>query len=210
MTNIYGPVAPGECSPTNVIAFVRSLRFDRASYLCLPWSLEELAGTTWANLWIGTRISVTAELLPRLDKDAAGCPRTFSEWHWELGFFDRGLRRHIIEHWVRIDHLSLDLQLAWRAVEIAFHRRCIADEERHLTSLTQGRSSLAPMTDAINRNTHERALRRARQSFAVAARALRTFATMHHLEIPADLEALLSEKSTRAGITTYVQSVLLS
>ncbi len=167
-TPIYSPHPAEPRDPTQVIeAAQRRKKGLKASlsYPSLPWTLEELPGTTWRHVPGGLPMRVA-----RIGIDEQGKPMPIEadeiigpgEYLPELGCWWND--RFCIEDWVRVDHLSPTIQLAWIRTEIA-HRRDWA---------------MLVCLDWFTR-------KHAEEKAAVALRLARAFAEQHGLPLPPDL-----------------------
>jgi len=116
MTPIYSFLPPYHDHPQQVLDLVPDNMLEciknRASYPVWPWAVEELNNSAWRCLHSGAikLVCLTTERdgKPVLDaKGILGC--------WVNDQF-------VVEHWVRVDHLSLNKQLMWFGVEIAYWR----------------------------------------------------------------------------------------
>ena len=125
-TPIYSPHPAEPRDPARVIASAqrqkKGLKASR-SYPSLPWTLEELPGTTWRHVPGGLPMRID-----RIGTDEEGKPMPIpseeiihpGEFLPELGCWWND--RFCIESWVRVDHLPPAVQLEWVRSEIA-HRR---------------------------------------------------------------------------------------
>lgn len=134
-------------------------------YPLLPWSLEDLPGTTWRHLPSGLPMRIDC-----IGTDEDGRPLPIpgaeivgpDEYLPDLGSWWND--RFCIEHWVRVDHLPPPIQLAWFGIEIAHRRAWAAQLDR----------------DWFNQKY-------AQQDLAVVIRLARAFAGQHGLSLPPDL-----------------------
>jgi hypothetical protein len=116
MTPIYSFLPPHHDHPQQVLNLVPDNMLEciknRASYPMWPWAVEELNNSAWRCLRSG------AIKLVRLTTERDGKP--VLDARSILGGWAG--RRFVVEHWVRVDHLSQSTQLMWFGVEIAYWR----------------------------------------------------------------------------------------
>ena len=91
----------------------------KGDYKLLPWSMEELPGTTWRNAH--TFVSTTIEQLKtdRFGKIGPD-PDEHSNILFSIGLW-RG-KQFCIEHWVRVDHLPPLVQQKWAIERVRYCR----------------------------------------------------------------------------------------
>ena len=116
MTPIYSFLPPYHDQPQQVLDLVPDNMLEciknRAFYPMWPWAIEELNNSAWRCLRSG------AIKLVRLTTERDGKP-VLDARSIVGGWVDS---RFVVEHWVRVDHLSLSTQLMWFGVEIAYWR----------------------------------------------------------------------------------------
>src|SRR5229473_4733218 len=116
-TPVYSPHPFETSDPEQVIEAAQSQKMDleaSIAYPLLPWTLEDLPGTTWRHLPSGLPMRVD-----RIGIDEDGRPMPVpadeivgpGEYLPDLGSWRND--RFCIEHWVRVDHLPPAIQLAW-------------------------------------------------------------------------------------------------
>lgn len=97
-------------------------------YSILPWSLEELPGTSWRNAHTAKVVSVQ-----RLGENRWG---EIGPDPWASGgMFSIGLWRDgqfCIEHWVRVDHLPAEMQIEWAKEHVAHCRTGMLREQKKI------------------------------------------------------------------------------
>lgn len=138
-----------------------ALYVERDQYPALPWHLGELVQSAWRNIYTGGLFQAR-ELRP-LSKHH-GYPSLIESgnqpWPDSIGLWWN--ERFVIEHWLRVDHLPVTVQMQWFAFELAYRRRCWAELQvsRH--------------RDRFERDSLQRAIQAAEQ-------AARQFAIDHTL-----------------------------
>jgi len=125
-TPIYSPLPFDPCDPKQVIETAQHQEIGLEAsntYSLLPWTLEDLPGTTWCHVPGGLPMRID-----RVGTDEDGRPMPIAaeeiirpgEFLPELGCWWND--RFCIEYWVRVDHLPPAVQFEWIRTEIA-HRR---------------------------------------------------------------------------------------
>ena len=181
-TPLYSPL-PTE--PVDALAALAAYREnqDRDRFPALPWAMEELAGSLWRNLHTGT-LSRVGEVV--VVEDGGLSPRFDSELAWTHhgpGYWWGG--RYVIEHWIRVDHWPVAMQLAWFGVELAHHREAMRRYEERIAAL--GASPEKSSTAAQNRRMYRESLGGEQKKLRQAIGRMRQFAERHGLEVSLDL-----------------------
>jgi hypothetical protein len=179
------PVAPDTAKQAGLAVFRGS---DRLAYPPLPWTLEELVGSTWRNLSTGapgTVIRLQDALTCRGPRPQAIMAILYGRQAWidSLGFWWGP--SFVIEHWVRVDHWPPADQLPWFGVELREYRSDIAQLAAQLAFLLEHWETCSCPVE--NRNSKQQDIRSARKAVEGVLARLRQFAERHSLEVSPDL-----------------------
>ncbi|HEU5382792.1 MAG TPA: methyltransferase, partial [Ktedonobacteraceae bacterium] len=182
-TPLYSPLP---CNPS--LSFERlSASYEenspqsRECYPTLPWSMEDLVGSTWRNIYTGEIQTVHHLGMNRFGKPVlctapANPPVPFGQNLEIIGFWSGDC--YLIEHWVRVDHTSEEAQLCWFGVELAWVSRQVIFCEDKTTEYRW---------DTTNRNLQKRAKKEYQLQLQKAELRLREFADRHCLSIPLEV-----------------------
>jgi len=141
-------------------AAFRARKRPQDKYILLPWSMEELPGTTWRNAY--TLHAHTIKVLATDRWDRLG-PDPDEQ---TLGMFKVGLwrdDRFCIEHWVRVDHLPARIRQAWAVKRVRYCRKELRRAQNEKASdachkikvqwaedyLAEARQELAELTERL-------------------------------------------------------------
>lgn len=136
ITPIYSPYNAEVLDPQFVAQ--NTAREDRPearnNYRTLPWSLEDLSGTTWCNVYTGEHKHIVQIIINRQNKKipVAEEDRAERSFYTPIGFWAEN--RFYIEDWVRVDHLPPSVQLAWLLVEIDYLNQRINSSDMQFDS----------------------------------------------------------------------------
>ncbi len=175
MTPIYSFLPPYHDHPQQVLDLVPDNMLEciqnRASYPVWPWAVEELNNSAWRCLRSGAiklvRLTTERDGKPVMDaKGILGC--------WANN-------QYVVEHWVRVDHLSLNTQLMWFGVEIAYWRA----QSRWWTD--GPKAWLRDPSYAQSPKLCRAQVKRAQQQTELALRRARAFAACHKLSVGQDV-----------------------
>ena len=103
-----------------------ALYIGRDDYPALPWTFGDLVPSAWRNIYTGGLFQVGA-LRPLSKHQAYPCPVKAGEEHWPSSIGLWWNKRFVIEHWLRVDHLPVAVQMQWFAFELTYHRRRLAE-----------------------------------------------------------------------------------
>jgi len=130
----------------------------------LPWSMEELPGTTWRNAYTFAPETVKEIALNRYDKPGPD-PDAYINAMFSLGLW-RG-DRFIVEHWVRVDHLDAKIQQAWAIERVRYCRQEVRQAEQDYDDAKHKRNlSSSPTYQKQHLQWKEKDLAQARQELA--------------------------------------------
>jgi hypothetical protein len=151
-------------------------RWDGDNYLPLPWTMQDLVGANWRNVHTGSLAMASP-----LQRNPAGELQLTTQlpggYPWPLGHWYSHL--YVVEHWLRVDHLSLEEQLVWFGFRVGWLREKIVWEKQQLTTLphtTQG-----PVRAKMKERLYEE------QCLLDAESQMQLFAQHHHLSIPPEI-----------------------
>jgi len=176
---LYGrfpSAGPAEISAL-VEQYQRKREPSREHYPILPWTMDELPGTTWRNPY--TAGSVT---IHEIRENRAGKPGPDPD-PWINAMFAIGLwwgDRFVIDCWVRVDHLSIETQMEWHLALVIY---CAGEVGKARRSLEDKKNARADSCHGANVNLRKRDLERTQEQHADAARKAREFATSHGLPV---------------------------
>lgn len=191
MTSMYAFVPAQYRDP---VTLCKLFRDDRARVLCsrrdlypvLPWALEDMAGTSWRNIWTAGRFVCEMIGLPAPDHRPLERPKMLARYAWTdvivdyVGFWQDG--HYVIDYWAREDHLLPQVRLGWYSVRLAHHRRQQA-------RLAEEIGRMSPQTTscyAYNRNYKRRMIDGSKKEEVGTLEAMRAFADRHGLTMPSD------------------------
>ena len=104
----------------------------------LPWTMEELPGTTWRNAY-----TFAPETVKELNTDNFGKtgpdPAETSGIMFSIGLWRGG--QFCIEHWIRVDHLPAKVQQAWAAARVGYCRQEVRQAEQDYDDAKAGTKS---------------------------------------------------------------------
>jgi len=136
----------------------------------LPWTMDELPGTTWRNVW--THTSETVEAIKENRYGVLGPDPDI----WINAMFSLGLWRKdqfCIEHWVRVDHLSALVQVAWASEQVASCRRDLLQAQQHADEVARGvRTGSSPTYQKFRIEMEQRQLDEAQLQLSELAASL--------------------------------------
>lgn len=160
MTAIHSPHPPVSEDPaaTRAIAHASNVR-DRDTYPALPWTVEELVGTQWVNVYTCDTVNIEAVDTPK---------PTISEGYNRIGFMQNG--RLIVEHWVRWDVLPPHAQYAWYLARLARLQKDIAEQRETLNR---------PYMDGADRTYRKGWIKRMETRLTELMADVSAFATQH-------------------------------
>lgn len=143
-----------------------ALYVGRDAYPPLPWTFSELVPSAWRNSYTGGLFQVgelryVSEHHPYPSLVEAGGQR----WPASIGLWWN--QRFVIEHWLRVDHLPVAVQLQWFALELGYHRRRLAEVQ-------------------ISRHRERFDVEAIQRAIQAAERAARQFAIEHTLPLLPD------------------------
>lgn len=199
-TPLYSPLPAEHDDPWTLIEATRQQHAwpywapaERDGYPALPWALEELPGTAWRALYTGEGVWVDhlepkevyrkrapGPLIPMAAArpgDEALSVQFAREAH--IGFYDDG--RFVIEHWVRVDHLTAETQLEWYGVEIADRQCTIRLLRQRLSEMEAAPERVSCY--AANRNSCRRDIKFEQERLEGALALARGFADEHGLDL---------------------------
>jgi hypothetical protein len=165
---------------------------SRDAYAALPITMGELPGTTWVNLWTGTRITIA-----RIEANGWGKPVPIEgsdldrphpgrERH-RYGVLGIGLwwyDRYLIENWVRFDTLPPEAQLRWLLVPVRRAHESIATARAQVREYDAAPHLVSCYS--ANRNLRLNEIARGKESLAKALETARHFADQHGLFVSPD------------------------
>ena len=130
----------------------------------LPWTMEELPGTTWRNAY-----TFAAETVKELNTDNFGKtgpdPAETSGIMFSIGLW-RG-EQFCIEHWVRVDHLPARVQQAWAAARVGYCRQEVRTAQQDYADAKAGTKHYSsPTYQKRHLQWKEKDLAQARQELA--------------------------------------------
>ena len=130
----------------------------------LPWTMEELPGTTWRNAY-----TFAAETVKELNTDNFGKtgpdPAETSGIMFSLGLWRSG--QFCIEHWIRVDHLPAKVQQAWAAARVGYCRQEVRRAEQDYADAKAGTKTYSSPTYQKRHLAHKQTvLAQARQELA--------------------------------------------
>jgi len=139
-------------------------RRPQSQYILLPWTMEELPGTTWRNAY-----TFAPETVKELNTDNFGKtgpdPAKTSGIMFSLGLW-RG-DRFIVEHWVRVDHLPAKVQQAWAAARVGYCRQEVRTAQQDYADAKAGTKHYSsPTYQKRHLQWKEKDLAQARQELA--------------------------------------------
>jgi hypothetical protein len=156
---------------------------DRRECPPLPWTMRELVGSGWCNVYTGGYARVLA-----LVEDCSGEPLLQNcegvGWnHIGLGLWWKD--RYVVENWARVDHLPPGVRLAWFAEELEHRRRDESQRRQALAHLDDNSSRVSCYR--ANRNAALRAVRQAQEEVERTVREMCAYAQEHSLEVTTEL-----------------------
>ena len=138
----------------------------RDEYPILPWTMDELPGTTWRNLH-----TFNLETIQEIRENRYGKPGPDPDpcinAMFSIGLWSN--ERFVIGHHVRVDHLSITIQMEWHNSRVARQGRQVA---RAQGDLRQHKSTF-----------RKRHVQYTLDQLTQASQRAREFATLHHLPI---------------------------
>jgi hypothetical protein len=141
---VYSNMPTSFCTPDEANAIERCISTKlgnkfleaRDTALALPWTLDQLAGTRWINIYTGREEAIGPICIDRWGQAVAPYandpfariaddPR--SQYLNTLGLWWSD--RYVIEHWLRCDHWRPEQRLVWFGAELAHIRGNANDPE---------------------------------------------------------------------------------
>jgi len=109
-------------------------------YTLLPWSMEEMPGTTWRNVYTANVHTVERIAKNRFNKPGPDPDEYINE------MFEPGLWRldadetewYCVEHWIRVDHLTPEIQVDWACARVAYRQQELAQQRQTLGRVKRG------------------------------------------------------------------------
>lgn len=186
---VYSPYAGEEVTtPQRAAALYREVCmhccWPRKTYPMLPWTMEQLVGSAWRNVHIGSLVQVVAIQDDHWDNPGLvyKSEHSWGELTWTLGLwvdaFNGG--RYVIEHWIRVDLLSVEDQVRWFGFRLSrVNAQILIDSQRLDAEIHSG--------DKIDRRWREEDRARDLQEAAYAERQLWAFAQRAGLPLSAEI-----------------------
>jgi hypothetical protein len=148
----------------------------REDYPRLPWTMREVVGSRWCNVYTGAETAVLelvesdhAEPLLKHRKGFGSDVLGLGLWYGD---------RCVVDNWVRIDHLPPTTRLGFFEMEIARLRDKLARAERSLSGLSPGDSCYAQ-----NKNLHEQEIESLNDDVGDAIGRMTAYANRHNLSL---------------------------
>jgi hypothetical protein len=156
----------------------------------LPWTMFDLLGTTWANIWTCAWDTIGSIVADRWGNPVPAFERPVfpgGPHHRHLPTFCIGNwydEHYSIDYWVRIDTLTPAEQLVWHAGRVANLRDHIAQERDSAIEIKENwdRTSLP----ATNYRMKVEAVKGYQEQLSLALQALHAFAKQHGLDVEPD------------------------
>lgn len=158
----------------------------------LPWTMDQLSGTTWANIWTchietigGVMADRWGQAVPTWERPEYPFSKTpghrhsptFCIGHWYSGFYS-------IEHWIRLDVLTPAEQLVWYAGRVARLRDDIAQHRDSAQEIKENweRTSMP----GTNYRLQIEGVKSHQRDLSIALQAMHAFAKQHGLYVSPD------------------------
>jgi hypothetical protein len=184
---VYSPFPSHHTNPEEIKETVEELRstrpWHRENCPPLPWTMRELVGSGWCNVYTGGYTEVLA-LVESVDGEPLLQNYEGVGWNLNgLGFW--WADRYVIENWVRVDHLPPAVRFAWFAVELARWHEEENRKRRALACMDEDPGRVSCYRE--NRSMVLRAVKREQEEAKRVIEEMYAFARKHGLEVTTDV-----------------------
>lgn len=140
----------------------------RDQYPCTGWTMDELVGSQWVNIYTGGMETISHITIDRWDKAQLIPLSDVKRGDFGLGLWHGD--RYVIDHWVRYDVLTPEEQLTWKVRRVMC---CQQQVDRANEDYQRHRKGPA------NANSKKHWLRHERQTLKQALDDLQAFCSQH-------------------------------
>ena len=144
--------------------FRRRQEMPRDEYPILPWTMDQLPGTAWRNLYT-FGLETIHEIRENRDGKLGPDPDIYINSMFSIGLWANA--RFVIGHYVRVDHLPPTIQMQWHMSRLSYQAR----------QATKARDTLQKQKSAYTKRDLQYRLDQLTQ----ASQHARAFATLHRL-----------------------------
>ena len=160
---------------------------NRDLYAPTLWTLEQLIGSTWVNLYSGSKVMIKGFYIVYGHYHLTTEDITEKDWNITKAFgtYHHKTQRYYIEHWIRYDNLPPTTAVEWEAQPLRHAVSKCKQAEGEIATFQNTASRPSNWRSELNRKKHD--LEAYTQEAVIAAKRLQDYALFNMIPIPADI-----------------------